>query len=459
MNEAPNLEPATRAKVDFYLRQYLSMASPSNFAASNPDVLSKTFATGGLNLLSGLSHMLEDLARGDGLIKHRAPQIFEIGVNVAATPGSVIFQNDLMQLIQYDPSTEMVHKRPMLFVPPIVNKFYHFDLQPKSSYLKWLVDQGHTVFVISWVNPGPELAHKGLEDYIKEGPLAAIEAIQLATGEEKIDMASFCIGGTLTAATLAYIEGSGRKNPVATATLIATLLDFSSLGEFSVFLNERHSAALKKHLGHKGYLGSDDLTRLFSVVRANDQIWSPLVTHYLMGEELPSSDLLFWFADGAHITRDMMDQYADQLIRDNRLKTPGGLVIDGVALDLKKVKTPMHIVSMKDDHVAEWRNTFKSLALFGGETHFLLGGSGHNAGTLSAPDAGKHGYWVNQEGSTIDPEAWFAGAEKVPGSWWPYWLKWVESVAAKKMVPARTVGSGKLKPIEPAPGSYVRVKR
>lgn len=453
----PNMNETSRAKVDFFVRQYVNAISPANFASTNPDVIRKTLATGGLNLLTGFSNLLDDLARGDGLVKHRAPDTFELGKNIAATPGSVVYQNQLIQLIQYDPSTDKVAKRPILFIPPVVNKFYHFDLSPKTSFLKWLVDQGHTVFVISWINPDARHAEAGIEAYMKLGPLSAIDAIERATGEEVVNIVSFCMGGTLTAATLAYLTAKGEADRVASATMIATLLDFTSMGDFSVFVSEAHIEAMRKYLEKRGYVDSNDLTRLFSAVRANDQIWSPAINHYLMGQEAAPSDLLYWFADGARIPERMQNDVSENFVHGNKLREKGGMMLDGVALDLGTVETPIYLISLKDDHVAEWKGTYCGTQLFGGETHFLLGGSGHNAGTLSAPSANRHGYWLNEK-TPATADEWFAGATKHEGSWWPAWESWLKKTAGGKQVDARKVGAGDLKPIEPAPGSYVRMR-
>jgi len=452
----PEMNPDSRAKVDFFVRQYVNAISPANFASTNPDVLAKTYATGGLNLLTGFSNLLDDLARGDGLVKHRSPADFELGRNIAATPGAVVFQNALMQLIQYDPSTDKVAKRPILFVPPVVNKFYHFDLSPKTSFLKWLVDQGHTVFVISWVNPDAQLAGMGIGEYMTLGPLAAMDAIRDATGEDSVNIVSFCMGGTLSAATLAYLAAKGEGGRVASATMIATLLDFTAMGDFSVFVSDAHIEAMKKYLAKRGFVDANDLTRLFSVVRANDQIWSPAVSHYLMGQESAPSDLLYWFADGARIPERMLNDVNENFVHGNKLRERGGVTVNGVALDLDQVTVPVTLVSLKDDHVAEWRGTYLGTQLFGGSTQFLLGGSGHNAGTLSAPAAKKHGYWFNPK-TPATADEWLAGAARHEGSWWPRWEEWLKTFSGGE-TKARKVGSGKLKPIEPAPGSYVRMR-
>ena len=451
------LPDADKAQVEFFTRQLLNALSPSNFPATNPEVLKKTLESGGVNLLKGAAHLLEDVSRGDGLVERRTPEGFELGVNIAATPGAVIFRNELMELIQYNPSTETVYRRPLLFVPPTVNKYYLFDLTPKSSFIKWLVDQGHTVFVVSWVNPDDAHRHKTLGDYVKEGPLAAIDAIEQATGEREVDLVAYCLGGTLSALALAYLAATGEGKRVGSATLIATLLDFSDLGDWSVFIDENHLGAFKRYLDHKGYVEAHDLAKLFSLVRANDLIWNNVVTHYLMGEEAAPSDMLWWFADASRMPAAMLSDYGQLVLQENRLKLPGGIEIDGVPLDLAKVKTPVTVVSLKDDHVSGWEATSAGAKLFGGEVRFILGGSGHNAGTINPPAANKHGYWTNPE-LPESAEEWLAGATKKDGSWWPEWQSWLDEQGGGKRVPAREPGSGGLPIIEPAPGSYVRVR-
>lgn len=451
-----NLDERTRAQVDFFSRQFMNALSPSNYAHTNPEVVRKTLQTGGVNLLSGFANLLDDLAEGQGLVKRRTPETFELGVNIAATPGAVVFQNELMQLIQYAPTTDTVYRRPLLFVPPLVNKYYLFDLTPKSSYLKWLVDQGHTVFVISWVNPTEHHADKDLTDYVKDGVIASLDAIEAATGEGDVDLVSYCLGGTISAMAMAWLAATGRPERIATATLIATLVDFRDIGEWSVFLGDEDLKAFERYLDGKGYVEAHDLAKLFSTVRANDLIWSSVVNHYLLGEEARPSDLLWWFDDGARIPAGVLREYGRLVLQQNRLREPGGLSIDGVPIDLGAIKTPVFVVALKDDHVSAWKETFAGRSLFGGPTRFLLGGSGHNAGMINPPAAGKHGYWVNPADAP-DADAWLAGAEKKDGSWWPEWQGWLGEDADDR-VPAREVGAGGLKPIEPAPGGYVRVR-
>ena len=450
------VDDETRAQVDFASRQMMNALAPTNFPHTTPQVARRTIESGGLNLMTGLSNLLEDVGKGQGLVSRRAPNDFELGVNVAATPGAVVFKNELMELIQYAPTTDKVYRRPLLFVPPLVNKYYLFDLTPKASYLKWLVDQGHTVFVISWANPDESHADTGMDAYVKDGVIAALDAVKLATGEADADLVSYCLGGTLSAMTLAYLAKTGGADRIASATLIATLVDFGDMGEWSVFTGEDDLKAFDRYLDEKGYVEAHDLTKLFSTVRANDLIWSSVVNHYLLGDEARASDLLWWFDDGSRIPARMLKEYGRQILRGNRLKD-GEVKIDGVALDLKAIETPVMIVALKDDHVSAWKNTYAGRHFFGGTTRFLLGGSGHNAGMINPPAANKHGYWVNDD-APADADAWLAGAEQKTGSWWPEWQGWLDAAAADNKVKARKVGSGKLKAGTAAPGDYDRVR-
>jgi polyhydroxyalkanoate synthase len=454
---AAPVDEETRARVDFASRQMINALAPTNFAHTNPQVARRMVESGGLSLMTGVSNLLEDIGKGQGLVSRRAPNDFELGVNVAATPGAVVFRNDLMELIQYAPTTDKVYRRPLLFVPPLVNKYYLFDLTPRASYLKWLVDQGHTVFVISWANPDESHADYGLDAYVKEGVIAAMDAVGMATGEPDVDLVSYCLGGTLSAMTLAYLAGTDRADRVASATLIATLVDFADMGEWSVFTGEADMKAFDRYLDERGYVEAHDLTKLFSTVRANDLIWSSVVNHYLLGDEARASDLLWWFDDGSRIPARMLKEYGAQVLRGNRLKEKGGVSIDGVALDLGAIRTPVMIVALKDDHVAAWKNTYAGRAFFGGPTRFLLGGSGHNAGMINPPAANKHGYWIN-DAAPGEADAWLAGAVQKAGSWWPEWQGWLDAAAADEKVKAREVGSGGLRAGEAAPGTYVRVR-
>ena len=342
----------------------------------------------------------------------------------------------------------------MLLIPPMVNKYYLFDLQPRTSFLKWLVDEGHTVFVVSWANPDDTHRDKDLTAFVKEGAVEALRAIEDATGEREVDVIGFCLGGTLTTLALGYLQAIGEADRAASATLIGALTDFSDLGEWSAFLGEQDIEAFARYLAEKGYVEAHDLQRLFSAVRANDLVWGPFVAHYLLGEEAPPSDLLYWFNDGARMPEGLLNTYLREVIRGNGL-AEGTVKIDGKAIDLKAVKTPVRFISMKDDHVSGWQATYKGASLFGGDVEFILGGSGHNAGVINPPHANKHGFWTNKA-LPATAEVWLEGAARHEGSWWPHWQ--AKLAKGQTKVSARTPGEGKLKTLEAAPGSYVKVR-
>lgn len=451
------LEPAVRTRVEFYAQQFLHAISPANFAHTNPEALRKAVDTGSISLLSGLANMLADAASPDGMVRRRAADAFELGVNIAATRGSVVFENELMQLIQYAPATDTVYRRPLLYVPPLVNKYYFLDLKPEASLLRWLVEQGHTVFTISWVNPGDDLSETSMEDYILLGPLAALDAIEAATGEREISAFAFCMGGTLLAMAMAYLAAKGEQDRIVSATTIGTLLDFGDLDTWATFLEPSQMDALDRHLTAKGVLSAQSLQALFAVVRSNDLVWSSVVNHYLLDREAPSSDILYWFADGSQMTGAFLKQYVRDLLAGNKLVEADGMAIDGESLDLGKITAPLFAVSLKDDHVSGWAATYTGVQAWGGPKTFLLGGSGHNAGVINPPAANKHGHWVNKS-LPATGEAWLEGATKKDGSWWPEWQAWLTADREDDRVPQRVPGDGKLRALEPAPGSYVRFR-
>ncbi|GJL94085.1 MAG: class I poly(R)-hydroxyalkanoic acid synthase [Hyphococcus sp.] len=454
--ETKGIDASTRARIDFFTRQYIYAMAPTNFAMTNPAVLRKTLETGGLNLLGGLANFLTDYASTDSWVQRRASDEFELGKDIAATPGAVIYQNEVMQLIQYEPSTKKTYKRPMLYVPPLVNKYYLMDLKPKSSLLKWLVDEGHTVFTISWKNPDASHQHLDLTDYVLEGPVAALGAIEDATGESQVDLFSFCMGGAIASAALAYLTQTGKGDKIASATMMATLIDYSKLGEWSTFTEAQQVEAFNDHIHAKGVISGDDLKKLFSVVRANDLIWSSVVDHYLLDHLAPPSDLLHWFADGANMPKAFLATWSRDILRENKLAIPGALKIGDVAIDFGKVKTPVFNLALRDDHVSAWDAVYDNGAHFGGPVTFVLGGSGHNAGIINPPSRGKHGYHVSKKKADT-AEDWLENAEQKEGSWWPEWQSWLTSgKLSQEQTDARYIGSGNLKPIEPAPGSYVR---
>ena len=450
VSKSEGIDEETRTRAEFFTTAYLNALSPANFAFTNPEAIRRAIDTGSISLLSGLANLLADAATDAKLPVRRASSGFELGKDIAATPGSVVFQNELMQLIQYAPATETVHKRPLLYVPPLVNKYYLLDLQPKSSLIRWLVEQGHTLFVISWINPGPELADKGLADYLELGPVAALNAIGKATGESEVDLFGFCMGGTLAAIAAALLAARGESGRIASLTTIGSMFDFANMGQWAAFTEPAQVEAMERHLEAKGVLAAHELQALFSVVRANDLIWSSVVSHYLLDKEAPPSDILHWFADGAHIPRAFLRDWTGHVLKDNALTRSGALTIGDDAIDLARIEAPALIISLKDDHVSAWQATYEGAKLLGGETRFLLGGSGHNAGVINPPAANKHGYWTNPR-MPATAEAWMETAIRHEGSWWPEWQQWLvrdsdEQVKARK--PRRA--------IEPAPGSYVR---
>ncbi len=457
VNETEGLDEHTAEKVDFYTRQFIDAMAPTNFAMTNPDVLRRTVETGGENLLQGLSNMLDDLERGKGQLRVKMTDLerFKLGENVAVTPGKVVYQNDLMQLLQYTPSTETVYKRPLLIIPPWINKFYILDLRAKNSFIKWAVDQGHTVFVISWVNPDERLAEKDFQDYLLEGPMAALDAMEQVTGEREVKVIGYCLGGTLLACMLAYMAVKGDDR-VKAATFFVSMTDFSEPGELGVFIDEEQLVLMEQQMEKTGYFDGAAMAEAFNLLRANDLIWSFVINNYLMGKDPFPFDLLYWNSDSTRMPRKMHSFYLRNFYQKNLIVQPGGIELDGVAIDLSKIKTPAYFISTKEDHIAPWKSTYAAIRLFSGSIRFVLGMSGHIAGIVNAPAAKKYGYWTN-EALPEDSDEWFAGAESHEGSWWLDWKKWVSRYNGKK-VPERQPGDGTLEVLEDAPGSYVKVR-
>lgn len=451
------LDPKTAQKVDFYARQFIDAMSPSNFLMTNPEVLRKTAETGGENLLKGLNNLLGDLERGKGQlhIKMTDMDAFKVGGNIGVSPGKVVFRNDLMELIQYDPTTEKVLKRPLVIAPPWINKFYILDLRPRNSFVRWAVSQGHTVFVISWVNPDENLAEKGFEDYMTDGYLAALDAIEQATGEREVNAIGYCLGGTLLASTLAYMAAHGDDR-IKTATFFVTMMDFREAGELGVFIDEEQLSALENKMNKRGYLEGSEMATTFNMLRANDLIWSFVVNNYLMGNDPFPFDLLYWNADSTRMPARMHSFYLRKMYQENLLAVPNGITLAGTPIDLGKVRTPAYFLSTREDHIAPWKSTYRGTQLLGGPKRFVLAASGHIAGVVNPPDSGKYNHWVN-EALPTDPEAWFAEATEMAGSWWPDWHRWIQA-HDKTQVAARVPGDGKLPALEDAPGSYVQVR-
>ena len=452
-----DLKPQTAQKVDFYARQFVDAMSPSNFLLTNPEVLRKTAETGGENLIRGLNNLLADLERGKGQlrIKMTDADAFKLGENIAVSPGRVVYQNDLMQLIQYSPSTEKVLKRPLLIVPPWINKFYILDLRPKNSFVRWAVGQGHTVFMISWVNPDEHLHGKSFEDYMKEGVLAALGAIEAETGEKSVNAIGYCLGGTLLGSSLAWMAAHGDTR-IKSATFFVSMLDFKETGELNVFIDEEQLQALEEKMNKKGFLEGSEMASTFNMLRANDLIWSFVVNNYLMGNDPFPFDLLYWNSDSTRMPATMHSFYLRNMYQENRLSTPGGITLDGTPIDLGSIKTPAYFLSTREDHIAPWKTTYTGTQLLGGKNRFVLAASGHIAGVVNPPEGGKYSHWMNSELPGTADE-WFQGATEIAGSWWPDWQRWVVAQGGpqgRAQVPARIPAEG----IEAAPGSYVRVQ-
>lgn len=457
VSEVEGLDEKTRQKVDFYTRQFVDALSPSNFVGTNPEVLRTTLESGGENLIQGLENLIEDMERGRGqlLISMTDEDAFTIGENIACTPGQVIYQNDLMQLIQYTPTTDTVYKRPLLIIPPWINKYYILDLRAKNSFVKWAVDQGYTVFMISWVNPGPEHRDKTFESYIDEGLFAAMDQIEKATGERSINTVGYCLGGTMLAAALSILEQRGDDR-INAASFFVTLTDFEEAGEVTVFIDEAYLDYLEQQMAEKGYLEARAMHTTFNMLRANDLIWSFVVNNYLLGKEPFPFDLLYWNSDSTNLPAAMHSYYLRNMYQQNKLIEPGGLTMLGHPIDLTQVQTPACFIAAKEDHIAPWKPVYRGARRFKGPVKFILGASGHIAGIINPPAANKYCYWTSTK-KPKDPEAWLEAAERHDGSWWHEWHKWMSRKAGAQ-VAARNIEDQPVKPIEPAPGSYVKVR-
>lgn len=454
VREAQGLDDKKKEKLAFYTRQFANALSPTNFVMTNPDVLKETIKTGGKNLVKGFENLIEDIERGHGELKISTTdyKAFKLGENIATTPGQVVYQNDLMQLIQYEPTTEKVAKRPLLIIPPWINKYYILDLRPDNSLIKYAVEQGHTVFAISWVNPTAKLAQKQFEDYMIEGVLAALDEIKKITKEPDANVTGYCLGGTLLATTMAYLEKTGGADRIASATFLTTLLDFEDAGEMKLFMDDEQLEMMNKEMAEKGVLQAKELQRTFSLLRSNDLIWSFVINNYLMGKEPFPFDLLYWNDDSTNMPAAMHSFYLRKMYRDNLLTVAGGISMKDIPIDLKSIKTPAYFLSTREDHIAPWKATYQGTKMLGGDVTFTLAASGHIAGVVNAPAKNKYCYW---SASKITPTAdgWLDNAKEREGSWWPHWQKWLAQYANEK-VPARKIKKG----IEPAPGSYVKVQ-
>jgi polyhydroxyalkanoate synthase len=448
------LPDESQKKIAFFTRQYVDALAPSNFAATNPQVLRATLASGGQNLVKGLANLLADIEKGEGQLRISMTDetAFQLGRNVATTPGKVVFQNALLQLIQYQPSSAEVFRRPLLIIPPWINKYYILDLRENNSFIKWAVDQGHTVFVVSWVNPDAQLAEKGFDDYLTEGALAAMDAAMQAVGEKQLNVIGYCLGGTLLGCALAWLAAKGDAR-VGCATFFVSLLDFSQPGELGVFIDEAQVENLERRMNERGYLEGSEMASTFNLLRSNDLVWSFVINNYLMGKDPFPFDLLYWNSDSTRMPARMHSFYLRNMYLKNRLGVPGAVTLAGVPVDLSKVTVPAYFISTVEDHIAPWKTTYEGARYLGGEVRFVLGGSGHIAGIVNPPAAKKYHYWTN-DAFADTPDAWFEGAAQHAGSWWEDWQRWIEAQNGDDKVPARIPS----KAIENAPGSYVARK-
>ncbi|WP_245582482.1 PHA/PHB synthase family protein [Neorhizobium lilium] len=457
VTEAEGLDDSTREKALFYLKQVTAALSPSNFAFTNPEVYRQTVATSGANLVAGMRMLAEDIAAGGGQLRlrHTDATRFAIGHNMALTPGKVVARNELCEILQYEPTTETVLKRPLLIVPPWINKFYILDLTPEKSFIKWCVDQGHTVFVISWVNPDSSHAAMGWESYMSEGIDFALDTIEAVTSEPEVNAIGYCVGGTLLAATLAYHAQKKKNRRVASATFLTAQVDFTHAGDLKIFVDEDQIATLEKHMETTGYLAAAKMVSVFNMLRASELIWPYVVNNYLKGREPPPFDLLYWNSDATRLTAANHAYYLRNCYLNNRL-SKGEMTLAGTVVSLEDITLPVFNLATREDHIAPAKSVFLGSALFGGPVEFVLSASGHIAGVINPPERKKYQFWTGgkPEGTFED---WMAAAQETKGSWWPHWQKWIEDKSNER-VAARKPGGSALTPLGDAPGTYVLVR-
>jgi polyhydroxyalkanoate synthase len=452
-----DVDPHTRAKAEFYIRQISNALSPSNFVLTNPELVRETLSSNAENLVRGMQMLSEDITLGEGHLKIRQsdPSLYEVGRNLATTPGKVVFQNELMQLIQYEATTDDVLRVPLLIVPPWINKFYILDLTPEKSFIRWCVEQGITVFVVSWANPDAHLARKSFEEYMREGIIAAMDAVTDATGEKQIHTIGYCVGGTLLAITLAWLAAK-KQNRVVSTTLFTAQVDFTYAGDLAVFVDEERIKHLEERMKEQGYLEASRMATAFNMLRSNDLVWPYVVNNYLRGKKPYPFDILYWNSDATRMPAANHSYYLRNCYLENNL-AKGQMEIAGVKLDLKQIKAPIYNLATREDHIAPAKSVLYGSQFFGGDVRYVLAGSGHIAGVVNPPAKPKYQYWTGGRPEGSDVDAWVAKATEHAGSWWPDWLNWLKS-HDETTIPARKIGGGKLKPIEDAPGSYVKVR-
>ena len=464
--DAAPLDERSKAQWGFALRQVVDALSPANTLATNPEALQLAMETGGASLAEGMRLFTEDLAQGR--ISMTDDTAFEVGGNICTTPGSVIYQNELIQLIQYAPTTAKVRKRPLVIVPPCINKYYILDLQPANSFVAHAVAQGHTVFLVSWRNAGAGQDKLTWDDYIEQGVLRAIDVAQQITKADKVNTLGFCVGGTLLASALAVRAARGEQ-PAASMTLLTTMLDFSDTGEIGLLVSEEGVAAREAAIGKGGLLKGSELAQVFAALRANDLIWPYVVQGYLKGQAPPAFDLLYWNSDDTNLPGPMFCWYVRNTYLENKLREPGATMQCGEPVDLGSIDVPAFIYASKEDHIVPWRTAYVSTQLLPGDTTFVLGASGHIAGVINPPAKNKRNYWTRRSAEVADdaagqarldadPDSWFDAADSVPGSWWPAWIGWLEPHSGSQVNARKKVGNAQYAPIEAAPGSYVKEK-
>ena len=450
------LDTLARAKAGFYVRQLASALSPSNFVGTNPELLRTTFKEEGENLVRGLHMLAEDIEAGRGTLRLRQSDStkFKLGENMAITPGKVVWRNDLIELIQYAPTTEKVYRRPLLIVPPWINKFYILDLNPEKSFIKWCVDQGLTVFVVSWINPDGRHRDKGFDAYMREGIFESLEAIKTITGERQVSTIGYCVGGTLMAVTLAYMAALGDDR-IASTTFFTTQVDFTDPGELKVFTDDATIRNVEADMAQTGFLDGSRMANAFNMLRPTDLIWSYVVNNYIKGQAPMAFDLLTWNSDSTRMTKANHSFYLRECYLKNSL-AKGEMEVDGVKLDVSKVKIPIYDLAAREDHIAPAKSAFNGAKLFGGDVRYVMAGSGHIAGVVNPPYKPKYQYWTGGKPAGAF-EDWVAAAKETPGSWWPHWLEWMKENCSE-MVPAREPGGGKLPALGEAPGEYVKIR-
>ena len=454
MVEASDLDAKAKHKARFFARQFIDSMSPANFAATNPDAIKLAFETKGESVKAGLANLLDDVKRGRISITDETA--FEVGRNVAVSKGSVVFENALFQLIQYAPLTDQVAQRPLVIVPPCINKFYILDLQPENSFVRFACEQGQTVFLVSWCNPGADLGKTTWDDYLEQGAMKAIEVARSISGADKVNAVGWCVGGTILSSALAVLRARGDKS-VASLTLLTTMLDFREPGDLGVFIDEQGVSKREQEIGQGGIYPGGELGFVFQTLRANDLIWPYVVNNYLKGKSPDAFDLLYWNGDSTNLPGPMYCWYLRNMYLENNLCVPGRLTMCDTSVDLGRIDMPSYVLATQDDHIVPWRAAYRSTQLLGGKSQFVLGASGHIAGVINPASKNKRSYWT---GGTLgdDPEQWLASAQAVPGSWWTHWMKWLKPHAGKP-VPARArLGNARHKPIEAAPGRYVKAR-